>query len=269
MDERGKQIEKDIIKKYRKDIWSKFVKGIKTFNLIQDGDKIAVAVSGGKDSFLMAKLFQELKKHPLVKFEVIFITMDPGYSKSNVALLKDTALNLGIDLIIEPHNVFHVVEKISREYPCYLCARMRRGFLYSVAEKYGCNKLALGHHFDDVIETTLLNVFYAGTFKTMLPKVASQNFEGIDLIRPLYFLKEHNITKIMESNGIYAMDCGCAVASKEVASKRAEIKQLIKHLKTLNSDIDKSIFRAAANVNLDNVLGWEKDGKKYSFDDEL
>lgn len=264
----ARKLEKDIIKKYRKDIWSKFIKGVKTFDLLQDGDKVMVAMSGGKDSFLLAKLFQELKKHPLVKFDVVFVSMDPGYSDSNLELIKYTADRLDIDLKIEPYNIFKVVNNISKEYPCYMCARMRRGFLYSMAEKYGCNKMALGHHFDDVIETTLLNLFYSGTFKTMLPKVKSQNFDGIDLIRPMYFIKEHYVKKIMEGNDIYAMDCGCSVAAGQTASKRKEIKDLIKTLKTHHKDIDKSIFRAAANVNLDNVLAWEKDGKMYHFTDE-
>ncbi|MFW6319679.1 MAG: tRNA lysidine(34) synthetase, partial [Bacillota bacterium] len=249
METQAKKLEKDIIKKYRKDIWSKFIKGIKTFNLLEDGDKVMVAISGGKDSLLLAKLFQELKKHPLVDFDVVFVSMDPGYSDSNIELIKHMADNLNIDIKIEPYNIFKVVNNISKDYPCYMCARMRRGFLYSMAEKYGCNKMALGHHFDDVIETTLLNLFYSGSFKTMLPKVRSKNFEGIDLIRPMYFIKEKYVKKVMENNEIYAMDCGCDVAAGRTASKREEIKNLIKTLKESHQDIDKSIFRAAANVN--------------------
>lgn len=259
--------EKDIIKKYRKDIWTKFVKGINTFNLLEDGDKVLVAVSGGKDSFLLAKLFQELKKHPHIKFDMVFLTMDPGYDNSNVELLKHVAKEIGIELIVEPYNIFKVVNEISKDYPCYMCARMRRGFLYSMAEKYGCNKMALGHHFDDVIETTLLNMFYAGTFKTMLPKVQAENFDGITLIRPMYFVKEKAIINLMESNGIHAMNCGCDVAAGRTASKRNEVKALIEQLRKSHQDIDKSIFRAAANVNLDNVLAWEKNGEKFHFDD--
>jgi tRNA(Ile)-lysidine synthase TilS/MesJ len=268
METQARKLEKDIIKKYRKDIWSKFIKGIKTFNLLEDGDKVMVAISGGKDSLLLAKLFQELKKHPLVDFDVEFVSMDPGYSESNIELIKYMANNLNIDIKIEPYDIFKVVNNISKDYPCYMCARMRRGFLYSMAEKYGCNKMALGHHFDDVIETTLLNLFYSGSFKTMLPKVKSKNFEGIDLIRPMYFIKEKAVKKVMENNDIYAMDCGCDVAAGRTASKREEIKNLIKTLKETHQDIDKSIFRAAANVNLDNILAWEKDGQKYHFDDE-
>ncbi len=268
MKEQARKLEKAIIKTYRKDIWSKFVKAIKTFNLIEDGDRVLVAMSGGKDSFLLAKLMQELLKHPLVDFEVVFVSMDPGYSDGDMGLLKHTADLLDIDVHIEPYNIFKVVNEISKDYPCYMCARMRRGFLYSMAEKYDCNKMALGHHFDDVIETTLLNLFYTGSFKTMLPKIRSKNFKGIDLIRPMYFIKEKAVINIMESNEIYAMDCGCDVAAGKTASKREEIKDLIKTLRAMHKDIDKSIFRAADNVNLDNLLGWEKDGKKFHFDDE-
>ena len=267
MNETAKQFEHDIIKKYRGPIWSKFIKAIKTFNLVQDNDKILVALSGGKDSILMAKLFHELKKHPIVTFDFKCVIMDPGYSESNLELIRHNMKLLNIEYTIEPYNIFKVVNKIAKEYPCYMCARMRRGFLYSVAEKYGCNKLALGHHYDDVIETTLLNLFYAGSFKTMLPKVTSDNFEGIDLIRPLYFIKEKAIINIMNHHEIYPMNCGCDVAAGNTASKRAEIKTLIKTLKNMHPDIDKSIFRAADNVNLNNVLGWVKDGKKTRFDD--
>lgn len=259
--------QKDMIQKYRKELWSKFIKGIKEFNLIEDGDKVAVAVSGGKDSLLLARMLKELLRHPLVDFDVVFIMMDPGYSSWNRAKAVENAKKLGLDLVVEDKAVFDVIEKKAPDYPCYLCARMRRGILYSLAEKHGCNKLALGHHYDDVIETTLLNLFYSGTFKTMLPKVASKNYEGIDLIRPLYFVREEDINRIMRRNDIAPMDCGCQVAAGETASKRAEIKTLIDTLKKQHKDIDKSIFRAAANVNLDNVLGWEKNGVKHRFDE--
>ncbi|MFW5914069.1 MAG: tRNA 2-thiocytidine biosynthesis TtcA family protein [Bacillota bacterium] len=259
--------QKDMIKKYRKELWSRFIKGIKTFDLIEDGDKVAVAVSGGKDSLLLARMLKELLRHPLVDFEVVFIMMDPGYSSGNREKAIENAEKLGLDLIVEDKSVFDVIEKKAADYPCYLCARMRRGILYSLAEKYGCNKLALGHHYDDVIETTLLNVFFSGTFKTMLPRVSSQNFEGIDLIRPLYFIREEDVNRIMRRNGIAPMNCGCQVTAGETASKREDVKRLIERLKIEHKDIDKSIFRAAANVNLDNVLGWEKDGVKHRFDD--
>ncbi|MFW5894539.1 MAG: tRNA 2-thiocytidine biosynthesis TtcA family protein [Bacillota bacterium] len=259
--------QKDMIKKYRKELWSRFIKGIKEFDLIEDGDKVAVAMSGGKDSLLLARMLKELLRHPLVDFEVVFIMMDPGYSKWNREKAIENAKKLGLELIVEDKSVFDVIEKKAPDYPCYLCARMRRGILYSLAEKYGCNKLALGHHYDDVIETTLLNVFFSGTFKTMLPKVKAQNFEGIDLIRPLYFIREEDVSRIMKRNGIDSMNCGCQVAAGETASKREDVKRLIERLKKDHKDIDKSIFRAAANVNLDNVLGWEKDGVKHRFDE--
>ncbi|MFP4077513.1 MAG: tRNA 2-thiocytidine biosynthesis TtcA family protein [Candidatus Izemoplasmataceae bacterium] len=259
--------QKDMIKKYRKELWSRFIKGIKEFNLIEDGDKVAVAVSGGKDSLLLARMLKELLRHPLVDFEVVFIMMDPGYSSWNREKAVENANKLGLDLIVEEKSVFDVIAKKASDYPCYLCARMRRGILYSLAEKHGCNKLALGHHYDDVIETTLLNVFFSGTFKTMLPRVSSKNYEGIDLIRPLYFIREEDVNRIMQRNGIAPMDCGCQVAAGETASKREDVKRLIERLKKEHKDIDKSIFRAAANVNLDNVLGWEKDGVKHRFDD--
>ena len=261
------QLENDIIKLYRKDIWSRFVKGLKTFKLVENNDKIAVAISGGKDSFLMAKLFQELTKHPMVQFEAVFVLMDPGYSEHNLKRIQAISEQLKIPLIIEPYNIFKVINKIAKDDPCYLCARMRRGFLYSVAEKYGCNKLALGHHYDDVIETTLLNLFYTGSFKTMLPKVKSRNFEGITLIRPMYFVKEHSVRKIMEKHDINPINCGCAVAKEEIESKRAEVKRLIETLKTINPEIDKSIFRAAANVHLDHIISWKKSGVRYHFDE--
>jgi tRNA(Ile)-lysidine synthase TilS/MesJ len=259
--------QKDMIKKYRKELWSRFIKAIKEFNLIEDGDKVAVAVSGGKDSLLLARMLKELTRHPLVDFEVVFIVMDPGYSTWNRNKIEENAKLLGLDLHIEDKEVFKVVQKKAPDYPCYLCARMRRGILYTLAEKYGCNKLALGHHYDDVIETTLLNLFYSGTFKTMLPKVSAENFEGIDLIRPLYFVREKDVSRIMKRAGIAPMDCGCTVAALETASKRREMKALIESLKNNHKGIDKSIFRATSNVKLDNILGWEKDGKKYRFDD--
>ncbi|MFK5883740.1 MAG: ATP-binding protein [Candidatus Izemoplasma sp.] len=264
----SKQLEKDIIKKYRKDIWSKFIKGIKKYNLIEDGDRVAVAMSGGKDSLLLAKLFQELQKHPLVKFELVFISMDPGYSDENLQLHKDNSERLNVPLNIEKSNIFNILDNTAKDFPCYLCARMRRGFLYNMAKEKGCNKLALGHHFDDVIETTMLNLMYSGTFKTMLPKIKSKNFEGLELIRPMYLIKEKDIIRIMESNAVYSMDCGCSVASGRVSSKRTEIKQLIREMKKGFKDVDKSIFRAAENVNLDSIVSYTKDGERFSFYDD-
>lgn len=269
MDERIKKFEKDIIKKYRKDIWSKFIKGIKKYNMVEAGDKIAIAMSGGKDSLLLAKLFQELKKHPLVDFEIEFISMDPGFSEENLELHFKNAKALNVPVNVEKSDIFKIVKKISADYPCYMCARMRRGFLYNMAREKGCNKLALGHHFDDVIETTMMNVFYAGTFKTMLPKLQSKNFEGLELIRPMYLLKEKDIIRLMESNGVETMDCGCEITVCRTSSKRQEIKELIETLKLTSPDIDKNIFRAAENVDLSGIYRYIKNGKEHIiFDDE-
>lgn len=266
--EKTKQFERDIIKKYRKEIWSKFIKGIKKYNLVESGDKIAIAMSGGKDSLLLAKLFQELKKHPLVDFEIEFISMDPGFSEDNLKLHFENAEMLGIPLNISRSDIFEIVQKISKDYPCYMCARMRRGFLYNMAKEKGCNKLALGHHFDDVIETTMLNVMYAGTFKTMLPKVKSENFEGLELIRPMYLIHEKDIIRLMKSNDVITMDCGCDITVCRTSSKRFEIKQMIEQFRLKNQDIDKNIFRAAENVNLDSVYRYTKNGKEHTFYDD-
>ncbi len=268
MNHLAKEFERSIIKTYRGPIWSKFIKAIKTFSLVQDNDKILVAVSGGKDSLLLAKLFAELKKHPIVNFDFVCVVMDPGYSEENVRRIKKTMSSLNIEYTIEPYNIFKVVSNIAKDYPCYMCARMRRGFLYSIAEKYNCNKLALGHHYDDVIETTLINLFYSGSFKTMLPKLKSTNYQGLELIRPMYFIRENAVNNIMKYNKVVPIDCGCDVAAGEVASKRKEVKAIIARLKKEHPDIDKSIFRAADNVNLDNILGWTSQGKKHHFDED-
>jgi len=260
----SKKFEKDIIKTYRKDIWSKFIKAIQKYDLIEEGDKIAVAMSGGKDSLLMAKLFQELQKHPLKNFELEFISMDPGFSEENLELHFANAKKLNVPLNIGKSNIFNVVEKISKEYPCYMCARMRRGFLYNQAKEKGCNKLALGHHFDDVIETTMLNMFYAGSIQTMLPKLPSDNFEGIELIRPMYLIKEKDIIRIMKANNISTMDCGCEITVCRTSSKRYEIKQMIENLRKTSPDIDKNIFRSLENVNLDKIVSYVKDGKRVN-----
>ncbi len=265
--ERTKKVERDIIKTYRRDIWTKFIKGIKKYNLIEEGDKIAVAMSGGKDSLLLAKLFQELKKHPLVNFELEFITMDPGFSDENLKLHFENAEILGVPLNIEKSNIFKIVEHISKDYPCYMCAKMRRGFLYNMAKEKGCNKLALGHHFDDVIETTMMNILYTGSFKTMLPKLKSKNFDNLELIRPMYLIKEKDIIRLMSANNLETMDCGCEITVCRTSSKRYETKQLIKSLREQGQDIDKNIFRSAENVMLDGVVRWTKDGKEYSFYD--
>lgn len=263
-----KEIERSIVKRYRKYLWSKFIKAVKEYELVQEGDKIAVAISGGKDSLLMAKLFQELQRHGEVKFDLEFIAMDPGYHPQIKELLKENLNHLGIDAHIYDSGIFEVVDRMAQDYPCYLCARMRRGSLYAKAQELGCNKLALGHHYNDVIETTLLNVLYAGNYKTMLPKLKAKNFENLELIRPLYLIEEESIKKWINYSGIWPLNCACMIAAKKVGNKRFEIKELIKELKKNFDGVDKSIFKSASNVSMDSILGWEKDGKKYSFLDE-
>lgn len=260
-----KEIEKSILKKYRKYTWSKFIKAIKDYKLVEEGDKIAVAISGGKDSLLMAKMFQELKKHGQVNFELEFIAMDPGYHPDIRQLLIDNCEYLEIPIKLFDANIFEVADQIASDYPCYMCARMRRGALYNKAEELGCNKLALGHHFDDVIETTMLNMLCAGNFKTMLPKLNSTNFDGIQIIRPLYYIREESIIKFIQNSGIWPLNCACMVAAKKTGNKRYEIKDLIKSLGENFKDVEKSIFKAAENVNIDSVLGWQQDGVKHSF----
>ena len=264
-----KEIEKSILKKYRKYTWSKFIEAIKDYKLVEEGDKIAVAISGGKDSLLMAKMFQELKKHGQVNFDLEFIAMDPGYHPDIRQLLIDNCEYLEIPIKLFDANIFEVADEIASDYPCYMCARMRRGALYNKAEELGCNKLALGHHFDDVIETTMLNLLCAGNFKTMLPKLNSTNFDGIQIIRPLYYIREESIIKFIQNSGIWPLNCACMVAAKKTGNKRYEIKDLIKSLGDNFQEVEKSIFRAAQNVYLDSVLGWEQDGKRHSFLDKF
>ena len=268
--ERYKEIEKSIIKKYRKEIWSKFVKAVKEYELISENDKIMVCISGGKDSFLLAKCFQEIIKHGKFKFEAHYIVMNPGYKKENIELIKKNALELNIPIEIFDSDIFEVVDTISSDSPCYMCARMRRGFLYNRAKELGCNKIALGHHFDDVIETTLLSMFYGSEIKTMMPKLHSTNFEGLELIRPLYLVKEEDIISWSKFNDLKFLNCACKFTEKnsndfENSSKRKEIKQLIKDLKKVNKNIDHNIFKSLDNVNLNCVLGTTKNGEKRSF----
>ncbi|WP_127836323.1 tRNA 2-thiocytidine biosynthesis TtcA family protein [Clostridium prolinivorans] len=258
-------IERSITTTYRKHIWSKFIKAINDYNLLEEGDKVAVAISGGKDSLLMAKLFQLLHRHSKIKFELEFIVADPGYHTNVKELLIDNCKHLEIPIKIFNSGIFDIVDKIAKDYPCYMCAKMRRGALYSKAQELGCNKLALGHHFNDVIETTLLNVLYTGNFSTMLPKLKSDNFENMELIRPLYYIEEVYIERFTQNNGIWPLNCACMVAAKKIGNKRYEIKELIKNLKKNFKDVDKSIFRAAENVNLDAILGFKKDGQKHLY----
>lgn len=264
-----KDIEKSIIKTYRKDIFTPFVKAINEYELIKENDKIAVAVSGGKDSLILAKLFQELKRHNKINFELVFIAMDPGFNSINREFLESNTKYLKIPLTIAHSEIFKVVGKIAKENPCYLCARMRRGFLYNEAKKLGCNKLALGHHFNDVIETTLMNMFYNGQFMTMLPKIRAENFSDMELIRPMVFIKEKAIIRWIKHSGIQAMNCGCTVAAQKTASKRLEMKKLIEELKKDNPDVDQAIYKSAANVNLETILGHHKNNKQKVHFNEM
>ena len=266
------EIERSLITTYRRPIWSKFIKAIKEYKLVCEGDKIAVAISGGKDSLIMAKLFQELQRYSKVNFQLEFIAMDPGYHENIKELLIDNCKHLNIPVKIFESSVFHIIDKIAKDYPCYMCAKMRRGALYAKAQELKCNKLALGHHFNDVVETTMLNVLYSGNFKTMLPKLKAQNFLDMELIRPLYYIEERFIEDFTQGSGIWPLNCACMVAAKKIGNKRHEIKNLIKELKKNFNEVDKSIFRAAQNVNMDSILGWKKSGESFlyldSYDDD-
>ena len=271
--EQYKEIERSIIKRFRKEIWSKFVKAVKEYQLINENDKIMVCISGGKDSFLMAKCIQELERHSDVKFEAKYVVMDPGYNKKNREYIIENAKKLNIPITIFESNIFEVVSSVG-DSPCYLCARMRRGYLYSKAQELGCNKISLGHHFNDVIETTLLSMFYGSEIKTMLPKLHSENFPGLELIRPLYLIREKDVLAWRDYNNLKFLNCACKFTEltssieKENISKRKEIKKLIASLKEVNPNIDNNIFNSINNINLNTVLGYKKDGVKYSFLDD-
>ena len=271
--EKYREIEKSIIKKYRKDIWSKFIKAIKDYQLIEENDKVMVCISGGKDSFLLAKCIQELIRHGMVPFEAKYVVMDPGYKKENIELIKNNAKLMNIPIEVFSTDIFAVANKLNSENPCYMCARMRRGHLYNKALELGCNKIALGHHFNDVIETTLLSLFYGAEIKTMLPKLHSENFKGIDLIRPLYLVKEDAILAWKNYNELTFLNCACSFTEKSSydasLSKRKEIKELIKNLKSTNKDLDHNIFKALDNINLECVLGYKKYGEYHSFLDDF
>ncbi|OGO76849.1 MAG: tRNA 2-thiocytidine(32) synthetase TtcA [Clostridiales bacterium GWB2_37_7] len=259
------EIERSIIKGYRKVLLSKFIRAVKDYKMLADGDKVAVAMSGGKDSLIMAKLFQELQKHGKIKFELEFIVMDPGYHENIRELMISNCKHLNIPLQVYESHIFDVVDRIAKDYPCYMCAKMRRGALYSKAQELGCNKLALGHHFNDVIETTMLNIAYTGCFKTMLPKIKSTNFAGLELIRPMYYIEEKDIISFTQNSGIQALNCACMVAAKKIGNKRYEIRALIEELKGRFEDFDRKLFKAADNVNIEAILGWQKGGQKYSY----
>lgn len=268
--EEYKIIEKSIIKKYRKEIWSKFVRAVNDYELIKENDNIMVCISGGKDSFLLAKCIQELKRHGKINFNAHYIVMDPGYKEETKEQIKENAKKLNININIFETDIFEVANKLNKEHPCYMCARMRRGYLYNKAKELNCNKIALGHHFDDVIETTLLSMFYSSEIKTMMPKLHSDNYEGLELIRPLYLVKEQSILSWKNSNYLKFINCACKFTEKsanstENISKRKEIKELIQNLRKVNKDIDYNIFKALDNINLNCVLGTKKDGIYKSF----
>ena len=270
-EERCQEIEKSIRKKFHKAIFSKFAKAINEYELLQPGDKVAVCISGGKDSMLMAKLFQELQRHNKFQFELVFLVMDPGYSEMNRKVIERNAELMQIPITVFETQIFDAVYEIENS-PCYLCARMRRGYLYSKAKELGCNKIALGHHFDDVIETTLIGMFYASQLKAMIPKLHSTNFEGMELIRPMYCIHEEDIIAWMNYNGLEFIQCACRFTENYTLnnneggmSKRQEIKMLIRQLKKDNPLIDKSIFNSIHAVSLDTMPGYKTHGKTYSF----
>lgn len=264
--EKYQEVERSIIKSYRKSIYAKFVRAIETYQLIQENDKIMVCVSGGKDSFLLSKCIEEYQKHGPIAFEAIYVCMDPGYAKENVECIQSNASLMNINLQILPSDVFEVIERENQT--CSLCARMRRGFLYRTAKQFGCNKIALGHHFDDAIETTLISMFYGSEIKTMLPKRRSTSTPEIEVIRPLYMVKEYDINRWVTYNNLNFINCACKMTQKGVDSKRKEIKELISKLKETNPGIDDHIFISMHNVNLDSVIEYKKDNQKHSFLDK-
>lgn len=271
--EKHTEIERSIIKKFRKPIWNNFIGAVKEYKLISPGDRIAVCISGGKDSMLLAKCMQQLEKHSEVPFEAVYLVMDPGYNKKNRELIEYNARLMNIDIKIFESDIFDVTLRAGGS-PCYLCARMRRGCLYSKAKSLGCNKIALGHHFNDVIETVLMSMMYSSEIKTMLPKLHSTNFEGMELIRPLYKVKEKDIIAFAKYNSLEFLQCACKFteesSQKEELSKRKEIKNLIKYIKTQNPEADDNIFRSLHNVNLAALPGWrERDsGEVHSFTED-
>lgn len=270
--EKYREIEKSIIKKYRKEIWSKFIKAIKDYELIQSGDKIAVCISGGKDSFILAKCMQELKKHGQVDFDLEFIVMNPGYTEEKVNQIVDNAKLMNIPITMFETDIFNVANKLNEESPCYMCARMRRGHLYAKAQELGCNKIALGHHFDDVIETILLGVLYSGSFGTMMPKLHSDNFKGMELIRPLYLVKERDIISWANYNELNFLNCACNFTQKlereDSKSKRQLIKRLIAELRKDNKYVEYNIFKSAERVNLNTVISYHNNIIEKHFLDE-
>lgn len=272
--EKAFEVEKSLRKKFSKEIWSKFTKAVNTYELVKPGDKIAVCISGGKDSMLMAKCFQELKLHDKFDFDVKFLVMDPGYSPRNRQVIEENARILNIPITVFESDIFESVYNIEKS-PCYLCARMRRGHLYAYAKELGCNKIALGHHYDDVIETILMGMLYGAQVQTMMPKLHSTNFEGMELIRPLYLVREDDIKAWRDYNGLNFIQCACKFTdtcttcnNEENQSKRVEIKELIKTLKQVNPHVESNIFRSVENVNIDTVIAYKQNGVKHNFLDE-
>ena len=271
-EERCQEIEKSIRKKFHKAIFSKFAKAINEYELLQPGDKVAVCISGGKDSMLMAKLFQELQRHNKFQFELVFLVMDPGYSEMNRKVIERNAELMQIPITVFETQIFDAVYEIENS-PCYLCARMRRGYLYSKAKELGCNKIALGHYYDDVIETILMGMLYGAQVQTMMPKLHSTNFEGMELIRPMYLIREDDIKHWRDYNDLHFIQCACHFTDTcttcdpdgRTVSKRMEIKQLIARLKEVNPYVENNIFRSVENVNLSTIIAYKKDGVKHSF----
>ena len=267
---RIREIERSIIKKFRKPVWRRFTKAINEYELIKDGDKIAVCISGGKDSMLMAKLFQELARHGKKNFEVVFLVMNPGYNEANYQLILENSRTLGIPITVFQSEIFDVVAG-EESSPCYLCARMRRGYLYSRAKELGCNKIALGHHYDDVIETILMGMLYGAQIQTMMPKLHSTNFEGMELIRPMYLIREEDIIHWANYNGLRVLRCACRFTEQcadeetDKSSKRAEVKELIHNLAQKDPVIEFNIFKSVENVNVNTVVAYKKDGVKHHF----
>ena len=265
-------VEKSIRKKFHKALFSRFAKAINEYRLLEEGDRVAVCISGGKDSMLMAKLFQELKKHNKFNFGLEFLVMDPGYKKANREALENNAKLLNIPVTIFETQIFDAVYEIEKS-PCYLCARMRRGYLYNNARKLGCNKIALGHHYDDVIETILMGMLYGAQIQTMMPKLHSTNFEGMELIRPMYLIREEDIIHWKEYNNLKFLQCACRFTENctscgedgAARSKRMEVKELIQSLKKINPYIESNIFRSVENINLNTVIAYKEKGVKHSF----
>ena len=270
--ERYQKIERSIITTYRSKIWSKFIKAIKEFELLKPNDCVCVCISGGKDSMILAKCFQELKRHSDFEFDVKYLVMNPGYNERNLEKIKENLAILNIDAVIRETDIFEIANSQTKS-PCYLCARMRRGALYRLAEELGCNKIALGHHFDDVIETTVMNMLNAGSFQTMLPKLHSDNYNGMELIRPLYYVREKDIIAWKNYNDLSFLQCACkfteAIDENEIyTSKRKETKELIRMLEKKDPGVVMNIFKSAFNINMNMILGYKDDEGYHSFLDE-